>query len=338
MNYKTVQDLNADTHRLAKNLPQDIDLVVGIPRSGLLAANLLCLHLDVPMTDIDGLCEGRMHDTGSRFEHPDSLNEFESVLVIDDSVLTGGQMTKTRDRLAKHDFTFEITFAGVYITPRGHQYVDYWSEVVHPPRVFEWNILHHTKLTDFCVDIDGILCRDPTPEENDDGANYREFLTTVEPNIVPEHRIGWLVTSRLEKYRPETEQWLADHGIKYDKLVMMDVPDMETRRKQGNYGEYKTNVYKSTDADLFIESDPRQAAEICRKANRPVYCYDSNEMMTPSMIDRSQRRISESVAAIKSEPLLSLARGAYQISSRFYHLGFRLLRSKTNGDTEDRRV
>lgn len=91
MNYKSVEDMNADTHRLAKSLPRDIDLVVGIPRSGLLAANLLCLHLDVPMTDIDGLCEGRIYDTGSRFEHRDSLDEFESVLVIDDSVLTGGR-------------------------------------------------------------------------------------------------------------------------------------------------------------------------------------------------------------------------------------------------------
>lgn len=329
MNYKTVEDMNADIHRLAKRLAGDIDLVAGIPRSGLLPANLLCLHLDVPVTDIDGLCDGRIFDTGSRFEGGDSFSEIDSVLVIDDSVLTGGQMTETRDRLATYDFPFDITFAAAYISRRGHQYVDHWCEFVPSPRIFEWNILHHTKLCDFCVDIDGVLCRDPTPEENDDGPNYREFLTTVEPDLLPKQRIGWLVTSRLEKYRPETEQWLADHGIEYDSLVMMDLPDMETRRKQGNYGQYKADVYTSVDADLFIESDPSQAAEICRKANRPVFCYDTNEMLNPSLIGRSQRRIAESVSNIKAEPVLSLLRTAYQISSRCYHRILRSMKSKS---------
>ncbi len=31
-------------------------------------------------------------------------------------------------------------------------------------------------LENFCVDIDGILCRDPTREENDDGPKYRELI------------------------------------------------------------------------------------------------------------------------------------------------------------------
>lgn len=329
MNYKTVADLNADARRLAEGLSRDIDLVVGIPRSGLLAANLLCLHLDVPMADIDGLCEGRTFDTGSRFEHRDSLDEFDSVLVVDDSVLTGGQMTETRDRLAKHDFPFDISFGAVYISPEGHQHVDYWSEVVSSPRVFEWNILHHTKLSDFCVDIDGVLCRDPEPEENDDGRNYREFLTTVEPNFVPKRRIGWLVTSRLEKYRSETESWLDENGITYDKLVMMDVPDMETRRKQGNYGQYKADVYESTDADLFIESDPNQASEICRKTNRPVFSYETNEMLTPSTVGRSRRRITEGASNLKTEPVLYPVRAAYRFSVRCYH---RVLRSRNAQD------
>ncbi|MFD1600255.1 orotate phosphoribosyltransferase [Halobellus rarus] len=330
MNYRTVADLNADIHNFAKRFPENIDLIAGIPRSGLLAASLLSLHLDTPITDIDGLCDGRIFDTGSRIERDYAFDEIDSVLVIDDSVLMGSEMTKTRDQLAKHDFPFDITFAAVYISPRGHQYVDHWCEVVPLPRVFEWNVFHHPKLSNSCVDIDGVLCRDPTPKENDDGPNYREFLTTVEPNIVPKKRIGCLVTSRLEKYRPETEKWLADHGIKYDSLVMMDVPDMETRRKQSNYGQYKADVYKSTDADLFIESDPKQAAEICRKTNRPVFCYDTNEMLNPSTIGRYRRRIAESVSNIKAEPVLSLLRIAYQISFRCYHCISRSMKSKNN--------
>jgi len=64
MNYRTVEDLSADTRRFAHDLSRDIDLIAGIPRSGLLAANLLCLHLDVPMVDIDGLCRGEPSTPG----------------------------------------------------------------------------------------------------------------------------------------------------------------------------------------------------------------------------------------------------------------------------------
>ena len=319
MNYKSVADINADTQRLARELPRDIDLVVGIPRSGLLAANLLCLHLDVPMTDVKNLCEGQLLETGSRFEDDRSFEELDSVFVVDDSVLTGNQMTETRARLEEYDFPFDIEFGAIYISPRGHQYVDYWSEVVASPRVFEWNVLHHTQLENFCVDIDGVLCRDPTAEENDDGENYREFLTEVEPNIVPNQRIGWLVTSRLEKYRPETEAWLEAHGIDYERLVMMDVPDMETRRARGNHAQHKAEVYESVGADLFIESDPRQATEICRKTNKPVFCYESNEMVHPGMAGQSYRKSVETASGITENPIMFPARVAHQLASRCYH-------------------
>lgn len=320
MNYKTVADMNADTRQLAKDLPQDIDLVVGIPRSGLLAANLLCLHLDVPMTDVESLCSGRILDTGSRGVDDLSVDAIDSVVVVDDSVLTGSQMTESRRRLEEQEFPFDIHFSSVYISPRGHQYVDYWSEVVPSPRVFEWNILHHTRLDEFCVDIDGVLCRDPTPEENDDGENYREFLTEVEPNVVPNREIGWLVTARLEKYRAETEAWLDRHGINYDTLVMMDVPDMETRRAQGNHARYKAEVYESAGASLFIESDAEQAAKICAASNKPVYSYGTNEMLNPGLAGRSYRKGVETVDGVQKNPALFLAKASRNAFARVFHL------------------
>jgi len=319
MKYRSVADINADAQQLARELPQDIDLVVGIPRSGLLAANLLCLHLDVPMTDVQNLCEGQILDTGSRCADELAFDELESVLVIDDSVLTGSQMTETRARLGERDLPFDVQYGAIYISPRGHQYVDYWSEVVSSPRVFEWNVLHHTQLENFCVDIDGVLCRDPTADENDDGENYREFLTEVEPNIVPDQRIGWLVTSRLEKYRPETEAWLDEHGIDYETLVMMDVPDMETRRARGNHAQHKAGVYESVGADLFIESDPTQATAICQETDKPVFCYENNEMVQPGIAGRSYRKSVETASGLRENPIMLPARVGHRLISRFYH-------------------
>ena len=319
MHYRDIADLNTDARRLAEHLPHEVDLVAGIPRSGLLPANVLCLHLDVPMTDVDGLCEGEVFETGRRFDRNRSFEAFDSVLVVDDSVCSGNQMSKTKNRLAEHDFPFDVYYGAVYVSPTGHGYVDYWSDVVSLPRVFEWNVIHHTMMDNFCVDIDGVLCRDPTPEENDDGENYRTFITEVEPNIIPSQRIGWLVTCRLEKYREETEQWLDTHGIEYDNLVMMDLPDKETRQKLGSHAAYKAEVYDSTSASLFIESDRTQATEICERTNKPVFCYEDYEMLRPGQIPRMYRKSRDTVSGIARNPLATTSTLCKRYLSLSYH-------------------
>jgi orotate phosphoribosyltransferase len=242
-------------------------------------ATLLSLYLDLPVSDVEGLAEGRIMGSGSRFDGTTDFGQLERILVVDDSVNTGSQMSKTKAQIDAMSSTVAVDYAAIFVTPTGTQVVDYWWEVVDMPRVFEWNLLHHPKLRNFCVDIDGVLCRDPYPEENDDGAGYRTFLETVSPQYIPSKRIGWLVTCRLEKYRAETEAWLRRHGIQYDQLVMMNLPDRETRHELNNRSEYKAAVYEDVGAELFIESSPTQATEIARLTGKPVYCVETNGMV-----------------------------------------------------------
>jgi orotate phosphoribosyltransferase len=319
MHYKSVADLNADTRRFVEENALDVDLVVGIPRSGLLAANLLCLYLDVPMTDVDRFCEGRLMDTGARHETGRTFDDVDSVLVVDDSVRSGSQMTETRSRLDELDLPVDIAYGAIYISPQGHKYVDHWAEVVSPPRVFEWNLIHHPVLKYSCVDIDGVLCRDPTSEENDDGDRYREFLSGVAPRIVPNQRIGHLVTSRLEKYRPETERWLDDHGIRYDTLTMMDLPSKQARQERGNHARHKADAYDSTDAPLFIESDPRQAEAISRRTGKPVFCYETMEMIRPGRAKQTYRTIERALSKLKTDPAAFPIIAGNYVFYRCYH-------------------
>lgn len=315
MNYRSVSDLNRTARRWARDIPRSVDLIAGIPRSGLLAANLLCLHLDVPMTDVDGLCERALHGTGHRYDGDvDAVSDADHVLVVDDSVYTGQQMTETRDRLEAREFPFEIDYGAVYVAPGGHRHVDQWAEVVTTPRAFEWNLLHHPNLGKWCVDIDGVLCRDPTSDENDDGERYREFLREVEPRVVPSKEIGWLVTCRLEKYRDQTEAWLDEHGVEYDELVMMDHPSMEARQAAGDHARYKAEVYESTGAELFIESSPAQAAEIVDRTAKYVYCYESNELVEPGALERTYDRSTRYLSRFARTPVsFSLAAGRFAL-------------------------
>ena len=107
-------------------------------------------------------------------------------------------------------------------------------EVVGQPRFFQWNLIHHPWLKYACLHIDGVLCADPTADENDDGERYHRFLTTA-PLYVASQTIGWLVTSRLEKHRARTEQWLANQGIQYDNLIMQDVASNRERQRLNAY-------------------------------------------------------------------------------------------------------
>ena len=49
MNYRSVADLNDDVIAGLPLIPADVELVVGIPRSGLLAGTLVALALNVPL-------------------------------------------------------------------------------------------------------------------------------------------------------------------------------------------------------------------------------------------------------------------------------------------------
>ena len=281
MNFRSVSDLNHCVVTNLHRLPRDIDLVVGIPRSGMLAANLMALHLNLPLIDLEGFLAGRMWGGGERQRLYSSAKSQgrRRVLIVDDTVNRGTEMTRARERVKAAGLDVEVVFACIYVAPQSKDKVDVFFEICETPRIFEWNLMHHSFLADSCLDIDGVLCRDPLPEENDDGPRYQEFLSHAEPFLLPTVEVGYLVTCRLEKYRPLTVEWLARHGVKYRELVMMDLPTREARIASGSHGKFKAEVYLRTETFLFVESDSSQAREIAERSRKPVLCLGTREMI-----------------------------------------------------------
>jgi orotate phosphoribosyltransferase len=293
MEYRSVADLNQRITDWVHVLPRDLDVVAGVPRSGMLAANLLALHLNLPLTDVEGLARGSVMHAGSRYGGPPAdqiLGKPSTVLVLDDSCCSGASLARVRERLARAGLPHRLHFAAVYATPEAVREgrVDLFAEAVPVPRLFEWNIMHTPLMSTFCVDIDGVLCRDPAPEVNDDGPHYSRFLHAAEPLVLPRYEIGWLVTSRLEKYREQTEDWLRRHGVRYRELIMMQYPDMRARQAARAYGRFKADAYLETGAALFVESAPHTAAEVARLSGKPVFCTDTREMLYPGGYPRAR--------------------------------------------------
>lgn len=290
MHYRSIQDLNLSVARGLARLPADIDLVVGIPRSGLLAANLVSLARNLPLADLEGFCAGRLLGAGRtrrRASFDQALEAFRHVLVVDDSISSGESMAEARRRLSALPTADgrRVTFCAVYGTQPRHAEADIVLEAVPHERVFEWNVMHHHLLSSCCVDIDGVLCADPTEAENDDGPRYLDFLARTPALLRPSRPIGHLVTSRLEKYRGPTEAWLAEKRITYGRLWMLDLPSAAERRRLGAHGSFKAEVFKSVDSPLFIESEEQQAITIARLAGKPVLSIETQTLIDPAMAE-----------------------------------------------------
>jgi orotate phosphoribosyltransferase len=128
MRYRSVADLDDDVVEWLPRLPGDLEVIVGIPRSGLLAANLIALHLNLPVTDVEGLVEGRVLQPGPRYaagvtgllDHP------ANVLVVDDSILFGRQLQAVKERIGAAALPHTVRYAVLYPAPGSERHVDFF--------------------------------------------------------------------------------------------------------------------------------------------------------------------------------------------------------------------
>lgn len=272
LSVRSVTDLNlaiaANLHRLDR---RRIDAVVGIPRSGMIPATLIATHLQKPLAELDSFIAGRVCERSQRQIRAKPTR----VLLVDDSVNKGGAMAKAVAALRHKDGGLKITrlaVYGPYQVENPKTVCDIWFEELRGPRCFQWNMWKHIRLFRWCFDMDGVLCRDPTKTENDDGPAYLRFMETAEPLWLPVRPIGHIVTGRLEKYRPQTIAWLKRHGVAFESLTMMPYESKAERMAIGGRGQWKAAEFKRIGAEFFIESDPKQAAIIARSSGLPVWC------------------------------------------------------------------
>lgn len=272
LEYRSIADMNRLILENLHKLPKNIDLVVGIPRSGMLPANLIALYLNRPFTDIDSFIEGRIYSSGERGAHIDT-STYKSILIVDDSINSGSALDKAKKKLIPVLDKFKYYFGVVFATTDSVEKVDFYCEIIDSLRVFQWNIFHHRFIEYACVDIDGVLCVDPPVD--DDGPLYKDYIKNAPPLYIPTLTIDTLVSCRLEKYRKETEEWLANNNVKYKKLIMLNLPSKSERIKWGKHGQFKGEVMKKSGNILFIESSLSQAEEINRISGKPVFCTEN---------------------------------------------------------------
>lgn len=284
MKYVTLVDLAGTLRTNFHKVPHDVDFVLGVPRSGMLAAAPLAEWLNVPLLDVDSFCFGASPTGGRRVAfHADSGRVRKRVLVVDDTIFNGGSMAAVREKLRPFAGAYDFIFMAVYLEGPCSD-VDVWLEDVRsyadPFVLYEWNIFHHTpRIMSRCIyDIDGVLCVDP-PDERDEAA-YARYIQRPVPLFVPSVEVGEIVTYRLAAYEHITRRWLAEAGVQYKGLTMFPAQTYAARAGSGiGPAAFKADIYAQREwARLFVESSDRQAREIYERTGKAVLCVESNKM------------------------------------------------------------
>jgi hypothetical protein len=233
---------------------------IGVPRSGLLLANMLALHLNKHLLPLPWLWRGDSVEPlrrGSRGMGPGH------VVVIEDSVLTGATLRQLMRRVKDSGPHRPVRFAAAYVradTPGLFPGLLY-ARVIPRYAAFAWNWAHQRRLEQAVLDMDGVLF--PM------GAAIDE-LDAV-PLVVPTYAPLAIATGRREKYRAATLAWLRRWGIPTRTLHMMPT-DKDAHATVGGVVGHKSSVAKALGALWFVESEADQSADISTAAGIPVLC------------------------------------------------------------------
>ena len=128
MQYRTIQDLSGLIRKNLWKIPHDIDLVVGVPRSGMLPANMIALYLNVRLTDIDSFVEGHVYSSGARGKGLNSV--IRKVLVVDDSIYSGASLLEAKGKLRKVEDQYSFIYLTPIATSFGSKQVDIYFEII----------------------------------------------------------------------------------------------------------------------------------------------------------------------------------------------------------------
>ena len=265
------EHLIRDTLELVPRLPV-VRAVVGVARSGIIPASVLATHLGAELHSLDNRT-GEIVEMGRgrRFEREKPTG---CVLLVDDSIYSGFAMRRAVGSVHRHFGEAPKTVA-IYARPIAADRVDFCAQRSEC-HWFEWNLFNHPLIEHWAFDLDGVLCRDFLPDEDDDGERYLAALESMQPTHRRPRKPVTIITARLERYREPTMDWLTCCGVRIERLVMGPWATKQERESSDVWG-WKAEALVRCGKRAYVESS-RYGAEIIHRLTRcPVVCTDTGE-------------------------------------------------------------
>ena len=284
--YITLSDFCNTVRNNIHKLPHDVDAVLGVPRSGMIAASIVSEYLNIPLGDVNTFKDLSSTSGGDRLKlYPQ--NRTNRILVIDDTTFSAKSMRETKEKL-KNVEGYEFIYTVVYLEgDAGEKEIDlYLEDARHEDEgwnnicLYEYNLFNHYPhvMTKIMWDLDGVFCVNPTQDSNEE--EYVKYISNATPLFTPKVPLNMIVTYRCIKYQKQTQDWLEKNGIYYKALCMVNAQNyIERHSIAPSSAVYKAKIYSMYDsAELFIESEEDQAKEIARISHKPVLCVKTNKL------------------------------------------------------------
>lgn len=259
-----------------KSLDNSYDVIVGIPRSGLLVANLIALYFGKALSTPELLLQGKYWLSEKVGKKPNSLKR---ILLVDDSIASGISMLENISILEKNG-DFDITTAALISIGDARNLVDLSYKVLFPPYNYEWSLTHQKGhgVNKIAMDLDGILCDDCPFSVDMDEDLYSEWISNVKPKFIPKYSIDVIITNRLAKYTDITTKWLIQNGIRYNHLNLWNIKTREQRGGIENWIQHKVDIISTEKPDLMYESDREQAERISQLSGIPTIWFEGKQV------------------------------------------------------------
>lgn len=265
----TIEEATKMTLKWAESIPNKFDVIIGIPRSGLMIANILAIKFGRPLSTPNAFVQGEVWQS-LHVEKPKVRN----VLLVEDDVIYGKQIQKAYKQLKDFDPSLEVEKASLFVTSKAKKLLNYHYMIKNPPLIYEWTLLTNMAgLGALVVDMDGVLCKNPS---SDDLKNLAEWYAKAKPHMIPRYTVEAIVTARIEKYRIQTEDWLAKHNVKYNRLYMMNCSPVSSNEVI----KHKVDVIRRVNPFWFWESSLAEATQIWKKTKVPMLCVDKMVMLS----------------------------------------------------------
>ncbi|WP_082140372.1 phosphoribosyltransferase [Halomonas sp. PR-M31] len=286
MNFKSYAELSSDIFsNIDKVQSKGYELVVAIPRSGVIPAYMLSLLLNIDCTTLNDFLKNHSLVKGNtRNTRKEIRNAWDArkILIVDDSVNTGASISRVLDQIPE-DCPCDITTLAIYGNAIGIPKVDVCLKYLSSPRVFQWNMWHCVALERACVALDGVILNSHEVEQAKK-QDIAAFIEKTKPLILPTYKIHSLVTKQPEQSRNLVESWLSYHKVSYVNLIMADFNDRDITPKAQVYRDLKADFYKeNSDLNFFVEGDFKHAQHIANASGKPVFCTQTNAMVKPSI-------------------------------------------------------
>jgi adenine/guanine phosphoribosyltransferase-like PRPP-binding protein len=267
--YKPLTFTLADTLTLCKSLSSDFDIVVAIPRSGMIVGSIIATVFGKPLTTPDVLAEGRVW-MSEKNGYCQTITENTRLLLVDDGVQNGTAFRKAVSQIREKYPEIKIKTAVLYAHAGAKEMVDIYLEEVSGRynNYCDYSIMH-CKPKKVAFDLDGVLCEDS--DCNNTPVQELNQMIHGNPFKIPEYEIDCIITARLERFRGITETWLASNGVKYKKLYM---------RQHGweNVLDYKSEILLKEKPILYVESDQWIAKECQERTGVRCLCLTTGTL------------------------------------------------------------